>query len=72
MGQKFKKGECLFMKKAMYILISLALVALLAAPALAAPEMVLRFAGQGTVEHTGTVMMEQVAKEVFEKTNGRI
>lgn len=58
--------------KAKFIFISLALVLLFAAPSLAAPEIVLRFAGQGTVEHTGTVMMEQVAKEVFEKTDGRI
>jgi TRAP-type C4-dicarboxylate transport system substrate-binding protein len=60
------------MKKAMYIFVSFALVLLLAAPSLAAPEIMLRFAGQGTVDHTGTVMMEQVAKEVLEKTDGRI
>ena len=60
------------MKKAMYIFISFALVLLFVMPALAAPEMVLRFAGQGTVEHTGTIMMNQVAQEVLEKTNGRI
>jgi TRAP-type C4-dicarboxylate transport system substrate-binding protein len=60
------------MKKFSFVFISLALVMLIAAPSMAAPEMVLRFAGQGTVEHTGTVMMEQVAKEVLEKTDGRI
>lgn len=60
------------MKKAMLVVVAFALVLGFTASAFAAPEMTLKFAGQGTVEHTGTKMMEQVAKEVFEKTNGRI
>jgi len=65
------KGVCK-MKRAGYIFISIALVLFFAVPSLAAPEMVLRFAGQGTSDHTGTIMMNQVAQEVLEKTNGRI
>lgn len=38
----------------------------------AAPEMVLRFAGQVPPEHTATGYMNDIAKEVLEKTNGRI
>ena len=60
------------MKKALFVFISFALVLSFVTPAPAAPEMVLRFAGQGTIDHTATVMMQQVADEVFEKTNGRI
>jgi len=59
------------MKRAMFLFIAFVLVLLFAAPSLAAP-MVLRFAGQGTLDHTATKMMEQVAQEVFENTNGRI
>jgi len=60
------------MKKALFVFISFALVLSFVTPAPAAPEMVLRFSGQGTIDHTATVMMQQVADEVFEKTNGRI
>ena len=38
----------------------------------AAPEMVLRFAGQVPPEHPATGYMNDIAKEVLEKTNGRI
>ena len=51
-----------------------ALVLCLLAPGIssAAPEMTLRFAGQVPVEHTATRLMNDIAKEVKEKTNGRI
>ncbi len=38
----------------------------------AAPEMILRFAGQVPPEHPATGYMNEIAKEVLEKTNGRI
>ena len=62
-----------FTKLAAFSLIT-ALVLCLLAPGLssAAPEMTLRFAGQVPVEHTATTLMNDIAKEVKEKTNGRI
>lgn len=38
----------------------------------AAPQLTLRFAGQVPIEHTATKLMNQIAAEVKEKTNGRI
>ncbi|MDL2263936.1 TRAP transporter substrate-binding protein DctP [Synergistaceae bacterium OttesenSCG-928-I11] len=38
----------------------------------AAPETILRFAGQVPPEHPATGYMNEIAKEVLEKTNGRI
>jgi len=60
-------------KFAMMVILS-ALVLFLIVPntAFADPEMVLRFAGQVPIEHTATKLMQQVADEVKEKTDGRI
>ncbi len=44
----------------------------LASSAFAAPEMTLKFAGQSPADHTATKFMEDIAKEVAEKTGGRI
>ena len=41
-------------------------------PAAAAPEAVLRFAGQLPPDHPGTGYMNDIAKEVLERSNGRI
>ena len=38
----------------------------------AAPEITLRFAGQLPPEHSGTGYMNEIAKTVAEKSNGRI
>ncbi len=61
-------------KKFVTLVILSALVLFLIVPntASAAPEMVLRFAGQVPLEHTATRLMHQVADEVKEKTGGRI
>jgi len=40
--------------------------------AMAAPEMVLKFAGQSAADHPATQLMNTVAKEIVEKTDGRI
>lgn len=40
--------------------------------AFAAPEMVLKFAGQNATDHPATDMMHKIAKEIAEKTDGRI
>jgi TRAP-type C4-dicarboxylate transport system substrate-binding protein len=40
--------------------------------AIAAPEMVLKFAGQHAADHPATALMNDIAKEVAEKTSGRI
>jgi hypothetical protein len=38
----------------------------------AAPELVLKFAGQSNADHPATKLMNDVANEIAEKTNGRI
>lgn len=40
--------------------------------AFAAPEMVLKFAGQSAADHPATKLMNEIAKEIAEKTDGRI
>jgi TRAP-type transport system periplasmic protein len=40
--------------------------------AIAAPEMVLKFAGQHAADHPATNLMNDIAKEIVEKTGGRI
>lgn len=40
--------------------------------AFAKPEMILKFAGQNAVDHPATKLMQEIAKEIAEKTNGRI
>ncbi|GAB6194257.1 TRAP transporter substrate-binding protein DctP [Desulfocastanea catecholica] len=40
--------------------------------AIAAPEMVLKFAGQHAADHPATALMNDIAKEIAEKTDGRI
>ena len=40
--------------------------------AMAAPETILRFAGQLPPDHPGTGHMNDIAKEVLERSNGRI
>ena len=40
--------------------------------AIAAPEMVLKFAGQHAADHPATTLMNDIAKEIAEKTGGRI
>lgn len=40
--------------------------------AIAAPEMVLKFAGQHAADHPATNLMNDIAKEIAEKTDGRI
>ena len=40
--------------------------------AFAAPEMVLKFAGQNNADHPATLLMRDIAKEIGEKTSGRI
>jgi len=40
--------------------------------AFAAPEMILKFAGQNSVDHPASKQMEAIAKEIAEKTDGRI
>lgn len=38
----------------------------------AAPELILKFAGQSPPNHTASILMKDIAKEVAEKTKGRI
>ena len=40
--------------------------------AFAAPEMVLKFAGQSNANHPATLLMQEIAKEIAAKTDGRI
>lgn len=62
------------MKNTRLILVSIlaVLIAAIAFPASAAPQLVLRFAGQVPPEHTATGYMNAIAHEVKERTNGRI
>lgn len=47
------------------------LISLIANPAIAAP-VVLKFAGQNPPEHFATISMNEIAKEVAQKTNNRV
>ena len=38
----------------------------------AAPELILKFAGQSPSNHPASILMKDIAKEIGEKTNGRI
>jgi TRAP-type C4-dicarboxylate transport system substrate-binding protein len=40
--------------------------------AIAAPELILKFAGQHAADHPATALMNDIAKEIAEKTSGRI
>jgi len=44
----------------------------MAVPAVAAPEITLKFAGQSPADHPASVLMNELAKEVAAKTKGRI
>ena len=48
------------------------LVLLGTGPVFAAPELVLKFAGQHNVDHPASKLMDEIAKEINEKTDGRI
>ena len=48
------------------------LFAFMAVPAVAAPEITLKFAGQSPADHPASVLMNELAKEVAAKTKGRI
>lgn len=48
------------------------LIALGANTVLAKPDMVLKFAGQNATDHPATEQMHEIAKEIAEKTDGRI
>jgi len=64
------------MFRTMRAVICIALVNLLAvfggAAAFAKPEMTLKFAGQNSVDHPASKLMEEIAREIAEKTDGRI
>ena len=63
------------MKNAFKAVLGLAVINLLVVaggPASAAPEMTLKFAGQNAVDHPATKQMDGIAKEIAEKTGGRI
>lgn len=63
------------MKNAFKAVLGLAVINLLVVaggPASAAPEMTLKFAGQNAVDHPATKQMDAIAKEIAEKTGGRI
>lgn len=64
------------MYKAVKAIIGITLVNLLVlagtSTVFAAPEMVLKFAGQNSVDHPASKQMEAIAKEIAEKTAGRI
>ncbi|HCD71602.1 MAG TPA: C4-dicarboxylate ABC transporter substrate-binding protein, partial [Thermovirga lienii] len=44
---------------------------LMAGAAFAAPEITLKFAGQSPSDHPATMLMNEIAKEGAEKSNGR-
>ena len=55
------------------VVVGLAMVLMLfAGTAFAAPEITLKFAGQYPADHPATMLMNEIAKEVAEKSNGRI
>jgi len=64
------------MYKSMKTIIAITLLNLLVvsggSTAFAAPEMVLKFAGQSNADHPATLLMREIAKEIGEKTDGRI
>lgn len=53
-------------------LLVLSLIVFAASCAMAAPEITLKFAGQSPADHPASIMMNEIAKEVAEKTDGRI
>ncbi len=58
-------------KAILYSILILAIVAP-CTNAFAKPEMILKFAGQHAVDHPATLLMHEIAKEITEKTEGRI
>ncbi len=54
------------------LLIAALFVACMAEIASAAPEMTLRFSGQVPSDHAGTKLMNEMARDIEKKTNGRI
>ncbi len=75
-GFYYLKGEKCMYKSARFFVrmavIGLVLTFCFCSIAVAAPEMILKFAGQSPADHPATLMMQEIAKEVAEKTNGRI
>ena len=53
-------------------LVSLLVVLFAGSAVFAAPQMTLKFAGQSPADHPATLMMQQIAQEIAEKTDGRI
>ena len=68
------KGDVLSMRKIMSFMLVFALFAFVAMPlkAEAAPEITLKFAGQYPPEHPGTGYMKEIAKNIKERSKGRI
>lgn len=64
------------MYKSIKAIIGITLVSLLVllgtSSVFAAPELVLKFAGQHNVDHPASLLMKEIAKEIGEKTDGRI
>lgn len=56
----------------LFALLSALVFALPPSEAQAAPQVTLKFAGQSPADHTATKFMNDIAKQVAEKTNGRI
>ena len=56
----------------LFALVSAHIAVLPCAAAQAAPQVTLKFAGQSPADHTATKFMNDIAKQVAEKTNGRI
>ena len=65
------KGEFIVMKKFAILLAVVFLFAAIVTPATAAP-VVFRFAGQSPPDHMATKTMNEMAKEIGQKTNGRV
>ena len=65
------KGEYIVMKKFAILLAVVFLFAAIVTPATAAP-IVFRFAGQSPPDHMATKTMNEMAKEIGQKTNGRV
>ena len=53
-------------------LLFVSLFVLMAGSAFAAPEVTLKFAGQSPADHPASILMNEIAKEVADKTKGRI
>jgi len=60
--------KCLLLCAVLFV----SLFALMTGPAMAAPEITLKFAGQSPADHPATILMNELAKEVADKTKGRI